>query len=536
MKKTNKYPSLYIRNLLLPCLVFSSITGIASSIVIILFKFASGHVVELSENIYESVRSAPALLPLLILGAVVLGFIASLIISFSHSCRGGGIPTSIAAIRGIVNFNWVKTIFFLPLSALITFLVGVPLGTEGPCVQIGTAVGDGTIQLIGKKKFKGWHRYMMVGGAASGFSLATGSPITAILFSMEELHKTISPLLFSVVAISVIVSQLIAQLLCSIGFGSMHLFEINALDPLPLTLIYVPIIVGLLCGVCSILFIKLYNFIDTFVKKRLHRLSVKLKLPIIFALVALLGFFFSKMLGSGHNLVELLLSPKILETDLFCYLLIIFFITRAIFMMVSNTVGVTGGIFLPTLAFGAILGTLCAKVFIMLGIISEQHYALLVVVGMVAFLGGSMRIPLTACIFAFEALGGFYNILPLTAAVTAAFILVEVSGLSDFTSTVIKARSSAIHQGKKAHVIEVPLTVYKDSFVIDKDIRDILWPASCTMLSIERGPNKTNKLGISEGDILTVHYTTYDPVATANEFEVLVGNQPDEIDRIMRPE
>ena len=63
---------------------------------------------------------------------------------------------------------------------------------------------------------------------------------------------------------------------------------------------------------------------------------------------------------------------------------------------------------------------------------------------MVAFLGGSMRIPLTACIFAFEALGGFYNILPLTAAVTAAFILVEVSGLSDFTSTVIKARSSAI--------------------------------------------------------------------------------------------
>ena len=114
--------------------------------------------------------------------------------------------------------------------------------------------------------------------------------------------------------------------------------------------------------------------------------------------------------------------------------------------------------------------------------------------------------------------------------------MVEVSGLSDFTSTVIKARSSAIHQGKKAHVIEVPLTVYKDSFVIDKDIRDILWPASCTMLSIERGPNKTNKLGISEGDILTVHYTTYDPVATANEFEVLVGNQPDEIDRIMRPE
>ena len=120
--------------------------------------------------------------------------------------------------------------------------------------------------------------------------------------------------------------------------------------------------------------------------------------------------------------------------------------------------------------------------------------------------------------------------------VTAAYIAVEVSGLSDFTSTVIKAKANAIHKGKTPHVIEVPLTVGKDSFVIDKDIRDILWPASCTFLSIERGPNKTGKIGIAEGDILTVHYTTYDPIATANEFEVLVGNQSEEIDIIMRPE
>ena len=536
MEKTNKYHSHYIRNLLMPCIVFSTITGIVSTLVVTLFKIASSHIVELSENIYASVRLTPAFLPLLLLGSIVLGFLASLIISFSHSCRGGGIPTSIAAIRGIVNFNWIKSIFFLPISALITFLVGVPLGTEGPCVQIGTAIGDGTIQVTGGKKFKGWRRYIMVGGAATGFSLATGSPITAILFSMEELHKTFSPLLFSVVSISVIISQLIAHFLSGLGFGTMDLFEINALDPLPLSQIYVPVIVGFLCGICAIFFIKLYNFLDGFIKKYLKQISVKFKLPIIFALVALVGFFFSQILGSGHHLINLLFSKDFLETEQFWYILISCFAIRVIVMMVSNTVGVTGGIFLPTLAFGAILGAICAKAFIMLGMIDEKYYALLIVVGMVSFLGASTRIPVTACIFAFEALGGFYNILPLTAAVTVAFILVEVSGLSDFTSTVIHARAREIHQGKTAHVIEVPLTVYKGSFVIDKDIRDILWPASCTMLSIERGPNKTNKLGISEGDILTVYYTTYDPIATANEFEILVGNQTEEIDKIMRPE
>lgn len=532
----NKYHSHYIKNLLVPCLVFSVITGVVSSLFVVAFKFASGHVVELSERLYETVQLKPHLLPLLVGGALLLGWIASLIITFSHSCRGGGIPTSIAAIRGIVNFNWIKSIFFLPVSALITFLVGVPLGTEGPCVQMGTAIGDGVIQVIGGKKHRGWRRYMMVGGAASGFALATGSPITAIMFSMEELHKTFSPLLFSVVSLSVLVSQLISHLLAAFGIGSTALFETSLLPRLPLQLIYLPIVIGLLCGACSILFIKLYHLVDAFVRKKLAALSVKIKLPIIFSLVALVGFFFSKILGSGHGLIEHLIGDHRLETENFWYLLISFFIIRAIFMMVANTAGVTGGIFLPTLAFGAILGTIGAELFIALGLIGEEHYALLVVVGIVSFLGASMRIPVTACLFALEALGGFHNILPFIAAVTAAFLTVEVSGLSDFTSTVIQSKANDIQKGKKPHVIEVPLTVYKGSFVIDKDIRDVLWPASCTMLSIERGPNKTNKIGIAEGDILTVHYTTYDPVATANEFEVLVGDQCEEIDRIMRPE
>lgn len=531
-----KYHSHYIKNLLIPCLVFSVITGIASSLFVVAFKIASGYVVGLSERIYEKVRLAPRLLPLLIGGALLMGLVASLIITFSHSCRGGGIPTSIAAIRGIVNFNWIKSIFFLPVSALITFLVGVPLGTEGPCVQMGTAIGDGVIQLVGGKKHRGWRRYMMVGGAASGFALATGSPITALMFSMEELHKTFSPLLFSVVSVSVIVSQLTSHLLATLGIGTTALFAIDLLPTLSLNRIYIPIIIGLICGVCAILFIKLYNLVDAFVKNKLKALSVKIKLPVIFALVALVGFFSSKILGSGHRLIEHLIGDHRPETETLWYLLILFFLLRAMFMMVSNTAGVTGGIFLPTLAFGAILGRICAELCISLHLIGEEYYALLVVIGMVSFLGASMRIPVTACLFAFEALGGEHNILLLTAAVTAAFLTVEVSGLSDFTSTVIKSKAHAIHKGKMPHVIEVPLTVYKGSFVIDKDIRDILWPASCTMLSIERGPNKTNKVGIAEGDILTVHYTTYDPVATANEFEVLVGDQCEEIDRIMRPE
>ena len=531
------YNSHYIKNLLLPCLIFSSFTGIFSAIVITLFKIAVNDIVSASETIYTAARENPKWLPALIGAAAVLGLLSALILTFSKDCRGGGIPTSIAAIRGITGFKWVKSILILPLSTFITFLSGVPLGTEGPCVQMGTAVGNGVVHIIGGEKNKGWRRYMMTGGAASGFALATGSPITAMLFAQEEIHKRFSPLLFSIVSISVAVSQLTSQLFAYLGMGSTALFHINTLQTLPFTHLLLPLLTGLLCGVCSIGFIKLYNLIDNFIRLQLSKLAIWIKFPIIFALISLAGFFLAELLGTGHALIDHLLGDHLLESETFWYLLVIIFIARAIFMMVSNTAGITGGIFLPTLAFGAILGALCAEAFIALGMIGTEHYTLLVIVGMVSFLGASSRIPMTACVFAIEALGGFHNILSVIVAVTVAFIVVETSGLGDFTGTVIKTRAHAMHKGKQPHIIEVPLTVHQGSFVIDKELSDILWPASCTLLSIEKKEShKTDKLGISAGDIITVRYTTYDPVSTAEEFEILVGNQPQEIDNIMRPQ
>ena len=174
--------------------------------------------------------------------------------------------------------------------------------------------------------------------------------------------------------------------------------------------------------------------------------------------------------------------------------------------------------------------------FIALGVVGEEHYVLLVVMGMTSFLGASSRIPVTACVFGIEALAGINNVLFIMIAVASAFICVEISGLDDFTDTVIKAKAHAIHQGKEPHIIEAPLTVHKGSFVIDKESRDILWPVDTVVLSTKKVSDRQGKLGIGEGDVITVHYKTYDPIATAVEFEVLVGDQSEDVDRLMRPE
>lgn len=518
----------HIKNLLLPCLVFSMAAGFLSAILVTAFKLAAESVIHISTVFYGVVRQNPVWIPVLVIGAAAIGLIASFVLSLSHSCRGGGIPTAVAAIRGIVSFKWIASIFGLPLSALLTFFGGLPLGTEGPCVQMGTAIGDGVVKCFGSKKYKGWRRYIMTGGACAGFSIATSSPITAILFSIEELHKHFSPLVLTISSISVMSAQIAVQILASFGIGSGRLFHLSEIGAIPLRLLFVPLIIGIVCGGCSILFTRLYHLIDKLMHRLLKKVSVKVVFPVLFCFVSLIGFFLPETLGTGHSLVDTLFGTQIVW-----YLLITIFLIRSIFMMVSNTSGATGGVFLPTLAFGGLIGSLCAKGMIALGWIESDFYMLVVVLGIAAFLGATSRIPITACVFAMEALGGINNVLAIIIATTAAFLVVELSGLEDFTDTIIEAKTRSIHKGKAPMVIETSLTVNEDSLAVGKELRDILWPNSCVVTSFERARENYGKAGIAPGDAITVHYKTYNPAQTAEEFRLLVGDQSEQINRIM---
>ena len=233
-----------------------------------------------------------------------------------------------------------------------------------------------------------------------------------------------------------------------------------------------------------------------------------------------MGFFLSDALGTGHSLIESLLEARVAW-----YILILVFIVRAIGMMTSNTAGATGGVFLPTLAFGAMIGAVCGEAMLGLSLIGQEQYPLMVVLGITAFLGATSRIPLTACVFAVEALGGIGNILPLIITTTVALLVTEASGLEDFTDTMIDAKIKKISRGKTPTVVETSLRVGQGSFAVGKEIRDLLWPNSCVVVSYERAEQSHSAQGIAPSDIITVRYSTYDREATISELEALVGEQ-----------
>ncbi len=513
--------SAYIKNILFPSVILSAIAGSLTGVLIFLFRTSAEAVIGLSERIFEQVRGVPSLLPLLVAGAWLLGTLSALVLSFSNNCRGGGIPTAIAILRGLVDFHWIKNIFLLFASAMMTYFGGVPLGTEGPSVQMGTAVGRGTVRLFAKRSPE-WDRYIMTGGACAGFAAATGAPLSGIFFGIEEAHRRFSPMLLLSASTAVIFSCSVTKLLNHLTNASSALFSLPPLSNLPGNFLWSGIVVGVACGIFAVGFTKLYNKLHHWFTQKLSTLSLFVKMPLIFTLVAFIGFICAECLGTGHHLIE-----TVSEGHGIWYVLLIVLLVRAILLILSNNAGVTGGLFIPSLAFGAIIGAICAKGLIYVEALSEEHYVTMVVIGMSAFLSASSRTPITAIVFAIEALGGVTNILPIAIGAICAYAVIETMAVHSFVEAVVETKVKRETAGKETHVVDKLLAVQPSSFIVGKEVRDILWPPTCTVLSVRKKNSLHADETISAGDVLHVHYRTYDDAKTVDLLEHIVGRQTD---------
>ena len=520
----------YLKNTLFPCLAFASAIGILTGGAIFIFRIVTSAVIDFSERIYSFVRADARYLLPLVLGAALLGLISALILKKARDCRGGGIPTAVASMRGLVPLKWVQGIFALFFASLITFLGGVPLGNEGPSVLMGASIGKGTAEIAGKKH-RAWERYSMTGGAAAGFALATNAPICGVIFALEEAHRRFSVSLLIFSSISVSVGTLTEEALCRIFSVHLHSFRFDFLPAIPLRYLYLPLIIGITCGFCAVLFTKMYDLFKRTQKKNRFRIRFIYKIMIIFSVTALIGYLSADFIGSGHSLIE-----KLAKGDGIWYMLLLALAVRASLMIAANAEGVSGGVFVPTLAFGALIGALLGRGAIALGIAPARYATLFIAIGMTAFLAASSRIPMTALVFAVEVLAGVQNSLALAIAVTAAFMVVEFSGKVSFADKIIEAKAHAAHEDRVSLIINAYVTVQENSFAEGKELRDLLLPPTCAVLSIEmKNPDATlhSAAELCAGDILHLHYSTYNAKESIRSLEAVFGPQPrNEKDRI----
>ena len=179
-------------------------------------------------------------------------------------------------------------------------------------------------------------KFLLTCGASAGLSAAFHAPLAGVMFSLEEIHKN-----FSVsVLVSVMTASITADYISSRLTGSIP------------AKYYVHIIVlGIILGVMGAFYNKMTLFVQSLFGKIQGKRAETTRLLIPFLLAGALGFLMPEILGSGHNILDIITEGNAMFTTI-----LLLFVMKLLFSVISFGSGAPGGIFFPLLVLGALIG------------------------------------------------------------------------------------------------------------------------------------------------------------------------------------
>ena len=535
--KRKDYKS-YFKNVIVPVFVYGAFTGLLVGTIVYFFKWVAEFLTEKSGEIYHYAQQNPWIAVAVVAGAVALAFVAYFLQKWAPETMGGGIPRAEGVLRGLLTFRWLRSAIAVVVNSWISFFVGLPLGSEGPSVLLGTSIGGGTCRL--PLSHNSWNRYIMTGGACAGFAVATGAPVTGILFALEETHKRFTPMIFLMAMSSVLFGVTASNLWAmAIGHSPEPLFavgELISIGQFAMKDIWIPLILG----VAIALFACGYNLFVFFIGKlydtKLKRIPQWAKLVVVFALTAVIGliafgdFDGTNALFGGGGLIVGLAGGGFTWKIIFA-LLVIRFLTIAF----STGSGATGGVFIPMLSIGALLGALLGNAFIAMGM-DESLFATVVMLSLSAFMGATTRAPLTALVFMVECTWSFSNLFYVAITVFLSYFICEIVNVEPLYDVLLERMIHKQNAGKEHQIVRLTYVVQEGAFAVGKAVRDILWPSNTKVSEIIAADNvkrmdDDGEKKIHVGDTLTIITQTFDEQSTRLELDEILG-KPDQIEKV----
>ena len=317
-----------------------------------------------------------------VLVPVAGGLLVGLIARFgSEQIRGHGIPEAIEAILFGKSRMSIKVALLKPLSSGIVIGSGGPFGAEGPIIMTGGAAASLLAQAFHLTAAE--RKALLVAGACAGMTAVFGTPLAAILLAVELLLFELRPRSLLPVAISCAVAGFLRPLWA----GSGPLFPLYTAPPTTVAMLSC-CAAGLASGLASsAMTMTLYWVEDLFSRLPLHWMWWPALGGIV---VGLGGLLQPRALGVGYDVIGDLLTNHFMITAALALVLVKF-----VMWVIALGSGTSGGVLAPLLMIGAGVGLVLSP---WLPGGSPQLWAL---VCMAAILGGTMRAPLTAVVFAF---------------------------------------------------------------------------------------------------------------------------------------
>jgi len=341
----------------------------------------------------------------LILGTTLLS--GWLLNSFCPDAAGSGIPQLKAAFWkdfGFVPFRvlWVKFI-----AGTLQIGGGSSLGREGPCVQLAGAAGSLLAGVAGEPKQK--RRLATATGAAAGLAAAFNTPLAGVTFVLEELIGDLNSRLLGSVLLGALLGALVAHGI----IGPQPSFSLAAIgEPVWHSYLLVPVVAaaGTLVGVAfqiSALGLRArqrkWTALPAWLRPAMGGLICWALGVLVFFQTGRLGVF-----GLGYDDLSEALTGKLIWQTAALLLAAKFVATVACYGL-----GGCGGIFSPTLFFGAMTGLGIAGIAQPFFSLSAEGVAMLTIVSMSATLGAVVRAPVTSILIVFEMTHQFSLVPPL---------------------------------------------------------------------------------------------------------------------------
>ena len=315
---------------------------------------------------------------------------------FAPNAKGSGIPQVMAAIELSTPKHDEKVGQLLSFRILVTkigsslmmVLGGGAIGREGPTIQIAGSV----FRMVNKWTPQSWPKLsrqsFILTGAAAGLAAAFNTPLGGVVFAMEELAKIhirfFRTALFSAVIIAGLTAQSLLGPYLYLGYPKVQGLQISIFVGVAFT----AILSGLLGSFMCKLILAVMRWKKTFSKA--HTLLFILCSGLAIATTA--HFVNDAILGSGKDLMNTTLFSDAKYSSWDAVLL------RFAGPVLCFNTGAAGGVFAPSLAAGASVGSYVAGLFHLLG----ANANILILSGMVGFLTGVTRTPFTSAILVLE--------------------------------------------------------------------------------------------------------------------------------------
>jgi CIC family chloride channel protein len=304
------------------------------------------------------------------------------------------------------------------LASVATLGLGGPLGYEGPSLYIGAAIGSGLQARLGRFFSREDAKALLVAGAAAGVAAVFKAPATGALFALEVPYRRD-------LARRMLLPALIAAAASYVTFVSLTttapLLRIGAAPPFDLADLGGAAALGIAAGGGARLYARLLRLARAMAGR--HPFIPAVTAGAVLAALALVAnavFHAPLTLGPGYSTITWAIDPRH-SVQLVALLLVL----RALAVGAATGGRGVGGLFIPLVVEGALLGRLFGSA------LGQSGGSLFPIIGAAAFLGAGYRVPLAAVMFVAETTGRPEFVVPGVIAAVAAQLVMGNTSVDD---------------------------------------------------------------------------------------------------------